>query len=208
MKIRLGAFHHESLDLNGDLGNLLVLSVRLNSFGHDCEVVELNGANFERELAKGLDLVFLGHGSKAAWDAISNRDAHFESAVLAAIDHKVEFLAVATGFEKLVELGAVKMPVQEIERRSEFAKYDWNGMELVGYVNSDKDLPTFFADGSIFATLLHGPLLAKNAALADLIIKKLLQKRGSASSLSSNSRLDQIDEFAKSARAVAESMIE
>lgn len=35
MKIRLGAFHHERLDLNGDLGNLLVLSHRLNAYGYD-----------------------------------------------------------------------------------------------------------------------------------------------------------------------------
>lgn len=208
MKIRLGAFHHESLDLNGDLGNLLVLSTRLNNLGFDCDVIDLTGENIERELAKGLNFAFLGHGSKAAWLAIDKKDAHFESAILSVIDAGVDFLAVSSGFEKLIEIGAVKLQVEKIERRSEFAVFNWGELEIVGYLNSDQSLPLFYLENNIYATLLHGPLLAKNPKLADLIIEKLLKKRDVSIQHVNGLRLVRSDEYAELARAVAKSMIE
>lgn len=207
MKIRLGAFHHERLDLNGDLGNLLVLSHRLNAYGFDCEVVELTGQNFERELGVGLDFAFLGHGSKAAWLAIKNEDVDFESAVLATIDRGVDMLAVASGFEMLVEFGALVIAAQLIERRSEFVSYEWNNFELLGYLNADKNLPAFYAYKNIYATMLHGPVLAKNPELADFMIEGILKKRGASIHKGERSVLVKIDELSEAARAVAKSMI-
>lgn len=207
MTIRLGAFHHEALNLNGDLQNLLVLSRRLNLLGVSCEVVELNGANFEFELAQGIDFALFGHGSAAAWASIDAQDPALESAVLALADARALILAVASGFERCVELGLLDLTIQRTDRISEFVKFEWQSHQLIGYQNSDSGLPIFIKHNNVYGTLLHGPLLAKNPELADLFIVEILNQRGIDIEETKRDNLLKLDDISRQARLVAEEMI-
>jgi CobQ-like glutamine amidotransferase family enzyme len=206
MTIRIGAFHHAELNLNGDLQNLLVLTKRLNARGFPCEVVELNGSTFEKELAHGLDFAFIGHGSEAAWASIDAADANFESALLAVADAGVPLLGVSSGFERMIRVGLTDFELKRVDRRSEFAPFDWNGTEIIGYVNSELDVPLFYQKGNIYGTLFHGPLLAKNPDLADYFCKLATNSADEFDASNGEQKLSELDNLAVSARAVARGM--
>lgn len=206
MTIRIGAFHHAELNLNGVLQNLLVLAKRLNARGFSCEVVELGGSTFENELARGLDFAFLGHGSEAAWASIDASDANFESALLAVADAGVPILGVSSGFERLIRVGLTDLELREVDRRSEFAPFEWNGIEIIGYVNSKLDVPLFYQKGNIFGTLLHGPVFAKNPDLADVFCKLATSNAGGFDAANGKANLGELDTLADSARSVARGM--
>jgi CobQ-like glutamine amidotransferase family enzyme len=207
MTLRIGAFHHSELNLNGDLQNLLILSRRLNARGVPCEVVDLSGANFESELSRGLDFAFVGHGSEAAWAAIDVSDPDLESGFLAVADAKVPILGVSSGFERLIRLGLTGLTLQKTERRSEFVAFEWQTIEIVGYLNSDSDAPLFFANGNIFGTMLHGPVFAKNPELADFFCNLISSRLGDVDLQKQSQTLRSLDDLASAAREVARGMI-
>jgi len=206
MTIRIGAFHHAALNLNGDLQNILVLAKRLNARGLSCEVIELNGSNFESEFARGLSLAFVGHGSEAAWAAIDSSDTNFESSLLALADAGVPILGVSSGFERLIQIGLTDLTLTKKERRSEFVQVEWNAMEIIGYLNSDLEAPLFYRRENIFGTLLHGPLLAKNPLLADYFIEMVTNSPMAQADAGSIEILAELDALANMARDVAKGM--
>jgi CobQ-like glutamine amidotransferase family enzyme len=61
--IRLGAISPTHLNLNGDLGNLLVLNKRLEWRNVASSIEHLNGS----EDLNDFDFILVGHGSNAAW---------------------------------------------------------------------------------------------------------------------------------------------
>jgi CobQ-like glutamine amidotransferase family enzyme len=202
--VRLAAFHHDRLNLNGDLLNLLVLAKRLNWRGIGCEVVELNGRNFNQHLAKGIDFALLGHGSIAAWSAIDADDPGLETAILSLVDRGVPVMGVATGYERLVKFGILHSNITRGPRVSEFTECEFGSQKLVGYINSDSGLPPMSVDGNIYGTLLHGPVLAKNPTFADELLGKIL-----SSNLRTldNEQIMFADEMAKAATEVARGML-
>lgn len=206
-KIRIGAFHHDALNLNGDLGNVRVLAKRFNLLGIDCEVFELNGSNFEQQLALGIDFALVGHGSQAAWASILADDPAFESSILALHDSGVAMLSVASGFEKLVEFGVFKTEIKRIPRVSEFVQFEADGLELIGYLNSDSGLEAYLKSGNTLGTLLHGPLLAKNPELANRIIAQILESRAIQLEEFELESIKRIDKIADQTRAVAREML-
>ena len=77
--IRLATLFPSDLDLNGDQANLLVLLKRLEYRGVKAEIVELNDpSNLD------FDLVFLGHGSMAAWAEIDKKHPDLAANLLSA----------------------------------------------------------------------------------------------------------------------------
>jgi CobQ-like glutamine amidotransferase family enzyme len=107
-----------------------------------------------------------------------------------------------------VRFGIFQCAFERQERISKFVNFEWNSLQLIGYLNSDSGLPPFAQNNSSFGTLLHGPLLAKNPALADYFIQQILSNHGLQTSNLGSEALTKIDEVAVRARKVAESMIE
>jgi CobQ-like glutamine amidotransferase family enzyme len=176
--IRLGAFYHEQLNLNGDVMNLMVLSKRLNWLGFEVEVVDLTTQNILEQLALGVDFALLGHGSTAAWSQLLQKKEELASAFGELVKQQVPLFAVSSGFQVMVDLGIINEPYEKVERSSKFSVSTFAGNELLGYVNTDTNLPIFSNYGAATGTLLHGPVLAKNPWLADQIIETLLTRRG------------------------------
>lgn len=174
---RLGAFYHDRLNLNGDLMNLRVLAKRLNWREFEVDVVDLSAQNTTDELATGLDFVLIGHGSAAAWASILTVEAGLKSAIKEIMDADVPVLAVASGFELFADFALVPVTYNRSERVSNFAVVESDHGSLLGYLNSDTDLPAFAQFGAVMGTLLHGPFLAKNAFFADHIVDLLISKK-------------------------------
>jgi len=188
--LRLAALYPEHLDLNGDHGNLLVLQKRLAWRGTSSEIVSVTQPT-DLEV---FDFLLLGHGSKDAWAEVLRIDPEIISKIgLLARDGKA-VLAINSGYGHLVQEFDQK-DLQYSQHVSEFQLVD----DVVGYVNSDLDLPAIQTFGNAVLTLFHGPVLAKNPELADMIIK---QAGWCDVDLSSN-ELTTVSELARASRKTA-----
>ena len=173
--IRLLEFYPEHLNLNGDRGNLLVLQRRL-------EWAEIPVERFTHRVGQPLpttrpDFILIGHGSPAAWRQVYADLARVITQVETWLQEGTQLLAVSSGFAALHGLIAdLPASIDRKERVSKFERFETTRGEVVGYLNSDLDLPCFAEVSNLTGTLLHGPLLAKNVWLADEIIEKILEK--------------------------------
>jgi CobQ-like glutamine amidotransferase family enzyme len=188
--LKLAALYPEHLDLNGDHGNLLVLQKRLAWRGTSSEIVSVTQPT-DLEV---FDFLLLGHGSKDAWAEVLRIDPELISKIgLLTRDGKA-VLAINSGYGHLVqELDSTNLKYGQ--HVSEFQLVD----DVVGYVNSDLDLPAIQTFGNTVLTLFHGPVLAKNPELADMIIK---QAGWCDVDLSSN-ELTTVSELARASRKAA-----
>ncbi len=174
--IRLLEFYPENLNLNGDRGNLLVLQRRLEWAGIDVE-------RFTHRAGQPLpatrpDFVLIGHGSPAAWRQVYADLAKNIDVLEQWMKQGTQVLAVSSGFAALHGLiSGLPASIDRKERVSRFEAVETAGGELVGYLNSDLDLPSFLQIENLTATLLHGPLLAKNVWLADAMVEKMLESK-------------------------------
>ncbi len=162
--IRLGVFFPDHLNLNGDFGNIEVIARQFEWRGMTCEVVRVED---ERHLADGLDFLLVGHGSSAAWDSIRDRLNSLEGVLRKLVESGTPGLCVSTGFEELVRLAVVAdlECKSNPERVSKFVVQADGNQEVLGYLNTDVDLPPLHREGQFVCTMLHGPVLAKNPAL-------------------------------------------
>ena len=170
--IRLGALFPAHLNLNGDQGNLEVLSKQLVWRGVPCEVVGIETlADFDRQL----DFILVGHGSIAAWSAIEGEFHSMAPRLAELFRADVPGLSISTGFEKLVESRVLAIPNVEPlnERVSKFEIIEDGGSKVLGYLNTDVNLPVLHREQNWIASMLHGPVLAKNPALLNEVLGKI-----------------------------------
>ena len=162
--IRLGVLFPDHLNLNGDYGNIEVLARQFEWRGIACDVVRVED---EHDLADGLNFLLVGHGSSAAWDSIRDRLNSLEGGLRKLVESGTPGLCVSTGFEELVRLAVVtSLECKSIpERVSKFVVHTDGDQEVLGYLNTDVDLPPLHREGAFVCTMLHGPVLAKNPAL-------------------------------------------
>ncbi len=162
--IRLGVLFPNHLNLNGDFGNIEVLARQFEWRGMVCEVIEVET---EQQLASGLDFLLVGHGSNAAWHSIADRLKALAPTLQKLVDSRTPGLCVSTGFEELVRLGIISDLATSglAERVSKFVIQQDGSEEVLGYINTDVDLPAVHRQGKFFCTMLHGPVLAKNPGL-------------------------------------------
>jgi CobQ-like glutamine amidotransferase family enzyme len=157
------------LNLNGDAGNITVLQKRIEWSGGSARHLAGNQLPTQRP-----DFVLIGHGSTDAWRQIYRQFAATIPVLTEWMQQGTIVLAVNSGFAALHGLLAeLPSSVARSERKSEFQVVDFEGKKIVGYFNSDLELASFEIRGQLFATMLHGPILAKNTWLADLILEKL-----------------------------------
>jgi hypothetical protein len=148
------------------------------------------------------DVVIIGHGSSAAWKQVYGEFVRLAPVLEDWMNCGTQVIAVSTGFAALHGLVAdLPKSVSKTERKSIFVVEEFEGEEVVGYLNSDLDLPNIVRHGNLIGTMLHGPILAKNTWLADEIIEKV---RGNNPRTNVNeSKLDQIEFLEKAARDLA-----
>lgn len=171
--IRLLELYPDHLNLNGDRGNLLVLQRRL-----EWAEIEVTVSSYQAGGSLGgqaPDFVLLGHGSPAAWRQIYADLARIAPTLQTWIDGSTQMLAVSSGFAALHGLlSGLPSEVNKVPRISKFEVAEFADEQIVGYKNTDLDLPTIERFGNLIGTVLHGPLLAKNPKLSEEILSGIL----------------------------------
>lgn len=170
--IRLGGLFPKHLNLNGDFGNLEVIVKQLEWRGFTCEVVPVETA---AQLSSDLDFIFVGHGSKAAWAAIGTTFSEMAPFLREQLVSGTPGLSISTGFEEMVRNEVVSTPIFKTlpTRVSKFVVHPDGEGEVLGYVNTDADLPVIQRDTNWICTMLHGPVLAKNPTLLEELLVKI-----------------------------------
>jgi len=188
--IRLGAISPTHLNLNGDLGNLLVLKKRLEWRNVESSIEHLNGS----EDLNDFDFILVGHGSNAAWKQLLDSRSDLLEKLVSYVESNGALLAVSSAADILQPmLTGVEVTVGD--RVSEFLNVDG----VVGYKNSDSKGENLSWYKNALLTQMHGPVLAKNPKLADQII---LSNDWADISLRSK-ELDAVDELAAQSRKTA-----
>jgi CobQ-like glutamine amidotransferase family enzyme len=114
-----------------------------------------------------------------------------------------QILAVSTGFAALHGLlSQLDTNVERVSRVSKFEEVESQEIRVVGYKNSDLDLPSLIIDGNFIGTLLHGPILAKNESLADFVISRILKTENREIEMSLTKR-DAVSGYAQGASQLA-----
>lgn len=199
--IRLLELYPDHLNLNGDRGNLTVLQRRLEWAAVDVE-------SFTHRPAQPLpatapDFVLLGHGSTAAWRQIYSDLTRIAPVLQNWLDDSTQLLAVSSGFAALHGLiSCLPKEVQRVARVSNFVIAADGEQKVVGYKNTDLDLPDFLRSGNLIGTVLHGPVFAKNEELTESVIEKVLE-RSCRQSLIQATRKPDVSDYAKKARELA-----
>jgi len=164
MSIKLVALFPNHLDLNGDQSNLLILAKRLQWRGVAAEIIAVNKG---QSIPKDAALIFLGHGSMAAWADIEPELNRMLGDIKQLIANGAAFMAVATGHERAINLGLLGGTANANDRISKFEITELEGQEILGYLNSATDAPVIQKRGLLLGTQLHGPVFAKNPLFAD-----------------------------------------
>jgi CobQ-like glutamine amidotransferase family enzyme len=188
--IKLAAISPTHLNLNGDLGNLLVLQKRLAWRNVKSSITELS----ESDSLAGFDYVFVGHGSPAAWSQLFSLNPRFLEDVASYINNGGALLAVASAADHLQKLLSVEL-VSRGEWQSRFVEQD----EVVGYLNTDSKSDYLVWHRNALLTQLHGPIFAKNPGLADEVISR----NGWADVSQNSDELLEVDALAAQSRKTA-----
>jgi CobQ-like glutamine amidotransferase family enzyme len=175
MSFRIATFFPEHLDLNGDQANLLVASKRLEWLGYEVEILAIEKAT---ELPSDADLIFVGHGSIAAWADIKDSMTNAIAWIANSVQKGCGFMAVASGQEWAIRSGLLAGEANPTERISKFEIAEIEGREILGYLNSSTRAPVIQKDGLALGTQLHGPVLAKNPEFADSYLLEIAAARG------------------------------
>lgn len=168
--------HH--LNLNGDTANAGVLARRLNWYGVS-STIEFLDVDDELPSTRP-DFILLGHGSEAAWRSLGAAMEKSWPTISAWLEAGTFGLAVNSG-QELLHTDATRLFAGQLEhgdRVSKFAIADGHEFahesRALGYRNSTSNAPLIERHKNFIGTQLHGPILAKNAWLADWIIAGLV----------------------------------
>lgn len=175
--IRIGALFPQHLNLNGDLGNLEVLARQLQWRGLGCEILPIETV---QSLSDNLNLVFVGHGSTAAWAAIREPFRAMAPVLKSLLTAGTPGLSVSTGFEQLVDNQVFSnlALAQSPERSSKFVIHEDGANKVLGYLNTDSTLPALHRELNWVGTMLHGPILAKNSELLQELLTSITAHAG------------------------------
>lgn len=187
--VKLAVLYAGHLNLNGDAANFDILQRRLEWSGISAEVHRIEKpTNLEK-----FDYVLLGHGSPDAWSQLAEIDPDLIPVLVKLVSAGVPVMAVSSGYEILFEAlnGTI---TKHAERVSEFK--DSGG--VVGYMNSQAELPDITWVENSLLTLFHGPVFAKNPELADRFLGDVF-----TDAKSSSSELSYVNDLATASRRIA-----
>lgn len=166
--IRIGTLFPKHLNLNGDQGNIKVISQQLKWRGLQVAVIEVTRPEHLEEL----DFVLIGHGSAAAWSEIESKCMLIVEALSQTRYSTLPLLAISSGYEfanRCGLFGALK-PSTSVERISKFEIADFEGYEVLGYLNTTSDLPVIVRRSERLGTMLHGPVLSRSTELLENVL--------------------------------------
>ena len=175
--IKLAGLFSDHLNLNGDFGNLQVLDQQLSWRAMPHEIVSVENTE---DLVVAPNFILIGHGSEAAWADIESNFVALIPRLRELLSAGATILAVSTGFEMAAKHGLINgVTVGAIDARiSKFAITQDDSGDVLGYVNTDTDLPAIYREGSFIGTTLHGPLLAKNSDLLESFLTQISANAG------------------------------
>ncbi|KQQ00574.1 MULTISPECIES: type 1 glutamine amidotransferase [unclassified Rathayibacter] len=228
--LRIGVLAPEVLDSNGDAANARVLVARARWAGLDAELVPLRaaqdfavrpdvvvaGTGADQDLPGVLDLLRETGAALRGWTA----DGTEVVAVGAGWQLLTESFATPTG----IVTGAGVFPGRAVagERVTDDLVVSCGPLTLVGFENHVRRVEGIdpahvlgsvlhgvgdgggvegYREGVLLGTHLHGPVLAKNPALADAILTRVAERR-SLTYTTTDARLHATDETARAARDV------
>ena len=200
MSFRIATFFPEHLDLNGDQANLLVASKRLEWLGFEVEITTIEKTT---ELPLDTDLIFIGHGSLAAWADIQDFMTNAIAWISQSVKEGAAFMAVASGHEWAIRSGLLAGDAMPTERISKFEIAEVEGREVLGYLNSSTSAPVIQKNDLLLGTQLHGPILAKNPEFADSYLLEIATSRGILKNKRVNNPASDVDPLNNNADLVA-----
>ena len=200
-KIKIAHLYPEVLNLYGDRGNILCLKKRLEWRGIECEVTEVKlGDNQD---FTDYDIFFIGGGQDFEQEVLLNdlKTGKGDNIRSAIEDGKV-FLCICGGYQMLgaVDFHTIGGKERMIDNYAFELGEESGGSIVVGYENHSgrtylgegvKPLGTVLSgygnngedktEGvrykNLFGSYSHGPILPKNPAFADHLIKEALKRR-------------------------------
>lgn len=174
MKLVLATLYPGHLNLNGDQANLDIIKKRLGWAGIECELIEIGKG---RRIEKNVDLIFIGHGSVAAWRdleaELQDRIPELETLVASG----VALMVVASGHDWAIGAGFFDHKLSSVPRVSKFEIANLGELEILGYLNSATDAPVIEKKGLLLGTQLHGPIFAKNPNLVDQYVGEIIESK-------------------------------
>jgi CobQ-like glutamine amidotransferase family enzyme len=200
MSFKIATLFPEHLDLNGDQANLLVASKRLEWLGYEVNISAIEKAT---ELPRETDLIFVGHGSLAAWADINESMTNAISWISNSVQKGCGFMAVASGQEWAIRSGLLAGDANPTDRISKFEIAEIEGREILGYLNSSTSAPVIQKNGLSFGTQLHGPVLAKNPEFADSYLLEIAAARGVMNNKAVNNEVSRSNDLKNNADLVA-----
>jgi CobQ-like glutamine amidotransferase family enzyme len=174
MKLIFAALYPSHLNLNGDQANLLVAKKRLGWAGIDCEIASIGKGE---AIPKNADLIFIGHGSIAAWEDIEDDLTARIPEIGFLVDSGAALMAVATGHEWAINSGFFENRISKIDRISKFEISSLGELEVLGYLNTSTNAPVIQKINLLIGTQLHGPVFAKNPVLVDQFLEEIIVSR-------------------------------
>jgi CobQ-like glutamine amidotransferase family enzyme len=186
MELRVLSLYPEQMNIYADRGNIIFLQRRCEWRG--IGFVHAGAGPGEPVDPGAHDLFYIGGGQDrdqrmVAADMVASK----QRALAAAVDDGAALLAVCGGYQLIgnvaieVDLGAGPRLLAGFENHggrtylgSEATPL---GRVLEGHGNNDRDGLEGVRRGNLIGTYLHGPLLPKNAWLADHLIAQALERR-------------------------------
>lgn len=207
MSLKLVALYPEHLNLNGDLANLLVLQKRAIWHGVAAEIITVaKGETIPADAA----VILLGHGSAAAWQDISDDLDRMFTQIDRAVSSGAQLIAIASGYELAIMRGFFDGDLTTVERISKFEIAELasatGAQKVLGYLNAASKAPVIQENSKGLGTQLHGPVLAKNAELADKIWRLAAKRRNLEESTRNNEALDRAAELVSAAWELEEDL--
>jgi len=187
--LKLAVLYPGHLNLNGDAANFDILQRRLEWSGVSSEV---HGIDKPTDL-ENFDYVLLGHGSPDAWSQLADINPDLIPNLVKLVRAGAPVMAVSSGYEILFE-ALSGSTTKHAERVSEFKDSDG----VVGYVNSEAQLPEITWVENSLLTLFHGPVFAKNPGLADKFLGDVF-----TGAKSSSTELSYVNDLAAASRRIA-----
>lgn len=208
MKIKIVHLYPDLLNLFGDKGNIMALEKRCLWREIGAEIIEIKGDNLPD--LENTDILYLGGSSEAEQNQVINKLEKIKDKLKDYAENGGCILATCGGFQMLGELDIINVKSKTAQKRASgnvVMECEFNGEKILvsgfenhAYITDIGDLMPLgnilegFGnngmgfEGAIYknvvATNLHGPILPKNPALCDYILKKVLEKKYGEISLS------------------------
>ena len=201
MEIKIVHLYPDLLNLFGDKGNIAALEKRCLWRDIKASVTEIKEENLPD--LENTDILYLGGGSDAEQEIVLKKLGKIKDKIKEYVENGGVLIATCGGFQMLGDLEIIKVfhkPAQKRASGNVVMECEIDGEKVLvsGFENHayDTDIGDLLPLGdvlegygnngmgfegatykNVIATNLHGPVLPKNPALCDLIIKKALEKK-------------------------------